>query len=149
MVGTIVELLRCLGLRYSGDTVSASRGAVDDVARACDIVDDDLDFLLWRGPAGAKECIVRDDGQRPGRAVRRAALGARYRLAHLGPDRRAHDLDESAVAAAVGGRGPARRAPGSVSTGADSVHWAKTTDSRETTAASHTLLAANVYVREL
>ena len=51
---------------------------------------------------------MRDDGQRPGRAVRRAALGARYRLAHLGPDRRAHDLDESAVVAAVGGRGPAR-----------------------------------------
>jgi len=89
---------------------------------------------------------VRDDGQRPGRAVRRAALGARYRLAHLGPDRRAHDLDESAVAAAVGGRGPARRAPGSVSTGADSVHRAKTTDSRETTAASHTLPGQRMFM---
>jgi len=89
---------------------------------------------------------VRDDGQRPGRAVRRAALGARHRLAHLGPDRRAHDLDESAVAAGVRGRGPVRRAPGSVSTGAESVHWAKTTDSRETTTASHILLAVNVYV---
>ena len=88
MVGTIVELLRCLGLRYSGDTVSALRGAVDDVARACDIVDDDLDFLLWRGPAGPKVCLVRDDGHRPDCAVGRAALRARHRPAHLGMDRR-------------------------------------------------------------
>jgi len=128
VVGTIVRSVRCLGLRYSGDTVSGSRGAVDAVARACDLVDDDLDFSLWRGPAGPKASIVRGGGHRPGRAVRRAALGARRRLAHLGQDR---GCPISTIPRRGGGRRPVRRAPGRVSTGAGSTHWGAMTDSRE------------------
>ena len=84
------------------------------------LVDDALDFSLWRGPVGPKACIVRGDGHRPGRAVRRAALGARRRLAHLGQDR---GCPISTIPRRGGGRRPVRRAPGRVSTGAGFTHW--------------------------
>ena len=42
-----------------------------------------------------------------------------------------------------GGRGAAQRAPGRVSTEIGSVHWTTTTDSRETTTASHILVTTD------
>ena len=72
---------------------------------------------------------MRDDGQHTGRAVRRAALGARYRLAHLGTGPPMPAV--STISRRGGGRGAARRAPGRVSTEVGSVHWTTTTDSRE------------------